>query len=628
MKNLIYSLFFLLFLIISIKAEENTDSLSFITFLEKIQAKEHASKEYASALQTASVLAEAGLYADAIDLLNKVVLGAGKIRPVQSLPDTALESDRKKRVQTKVAGMFRLNNITDANEKEYTATQRDSVSLLKRYMGGIVTKWTIHPEKWGIERLQPEFYITSIVLSPVLRLKAGFLEDRLTISNRLSLEKVLGTFYPATKTLNVADDHITTASEKYQWVGLQSDSSDLFMNTFHGEWSNKQTQKRFIYSLPVRWTYMYFRTNKPILSSRSAYAVIPFIEYRFDRADMTLAGSWFLEYSDYFNDGRDLPNDTVGLVNADVNDKLYNNPTFTFSWFVNRLHLELSQSLLWEYYPNREYLFRGAVDNINDTIITGSYFDTDLNDTFPLYWTEPMQQTLNSRWWESQIRFSYRPLQWLNTKLDLSFLSAKDRVVFINYNTLQDIMNEHTFCKKGIFQTAGTGVKINPVLEYRLPQDILLTSEYLFEFRNAPIRGPYNFKLDFTKKSTGKILTQNWRFQWAKYTAHAPTISCAVKKKRVYAKLSETFRFEKVKPDSAYILADTLTNSSNIICSSYLWRTRWNVLAHIMSHLSISCNGIFEIRNYDLTSTLYKVKGFKEKRKRNVSLAAEVIISF
>lgn len=613
--------------IIPLYADEDADSLAYHTLWQKIQANEEQVKDHASVLQTAAVLAENKLYGDALDLLKKIVLEDPGNSADHRQFSSQLSINSKTPVQTKLAFMARHNNIKDINERELTSTQRDSISLLKRYLGGFVTKWIFHPQKLGIRIIQPELYLTNIVLSPVLRVEADFFDNYMTLKNRVSLEKAMGKFSPKNENIGSINTDITTEIEQYTWIGVQKDSLDLFMNVFQGELSNKHKQKKFTYSLPIRWSYMLFRTNKPMLSSRATYALLPFTEYRFTNTDLIISGSWYWEYFSYFNDGRDVVNDTVGLVNASMNDKVYNNPEITCSWFFKKVHLELSQSLLWEYYPNREYMFEDVSEAINDSITTGSYFDTIFQDSVDRYWTEAMQNTQESRWWESQLRFSYRPVQWLNAKLDLSFLQARDKTVYIRYYTFFEMMQTGEFCETKLYKTTGTGLKINPAFEFRLPRDILLCTEYLIEHRQAPILEKLNFKLNITHGNAIGIM-QNQPFQWANYTAQGPTLSFTINKKRFYARISETFRYEKVKPDSAYIIADSLTNMVNITCSSAQWRTRWYVSAKIFPPLSLSFHGIFESKNYDLNSTLYPIGWLEKKRNFNLSLGMEMNVTF
>lgn len=588
MKNIYSFLIIILYLFcVNVYALDHSDSLIYTQKVEEVNQLSKVEIDNSSEKDVAAILAAQGLFRDAIDILNVLVLKEYRSDTLQnkaSLDQKHQNNVKEKKENSFIDFFFEFNKISDINEKKLNSKQRDSIALKKVILGGVHLKHVFEPEKTPVKEISPEIYLTDITIVPKLKLKSSHVFGLLELHDQFWFEKVIGSFYPDTTGNGEVNDSTDITTEyKYEFNGMKKDSSDLFANVFGMEFSNKLKKKDFVYSVPVNWSFYIFRINKPRLFSKFVYSINPYAEYSFNQAGLVLSGNIYAEYLDGHGEGMAVDGDSLNHFSIDIKDKFSMSPEINLSWFHRKINMEFSEYILYENFMNSV----GEYKNLS------GIYNKEMGNSITLKPRE-YETTNYSVWSETNLRFSWRAFSKFTAKMKFSYLYVVDNSVYIAYDNFKSIFF-NTEAKE--FKKNGYNLKFNPKFDFSLSTPIKLSLEYLHEIQDAPFTDEYPFNFNGSKDS----VFIGVRYLWENSIAYEPGIQLQGTFKRVQFKLSQTYRFERVTDNPNYF-----------IDNSHKLKTKWDFYFSINDRITLSSFGLFEYIIIERRSVLIDATGEPE----------------
>lgn len=487
------------------------------------------------------------------------------------------------------------NNIEDVNKKELNTMQKDSIDLLKRNIGGLGAHFYIPFQgKRSTIKLTPLLYVTNIATRVGVDYAHYFLDSTLIVSEQLSFEKVLGT-YKKDSTLLPFEKKFTI-DEKYEGPSLKADSSDLLSAITTIEL--RKVYDRFSFSIPLRYLHYAFRTNVPILSSRSNLSLNPELQFFIQRNKLQFdfSATCFLEYQNYFGKGRVRENLNSTVFNADYYDKYYITPQVTTELQYKKLKGTYSFLWLYEQFTNRESQINAFAleQNENKTI------SASLGEAIKSVW---FQQTIGGEFHFTE-RFRYMT--------SLEYLLVTERYQYTRYESVSDDIADgwHSF-GRGL-NKKGTDLLWEQGLPVQVGNYLTVTPCVIFEWRDAPIHDSLTVN---SKHPQYFVPNYEGQYLWEHYKAYEPAFSIQIRGKKSFVLLRQSLRWEKLQEEERIKKEVYQRENEQVI------KTVLQSQIQFRQNFRLALNSMFSIRKSDdakernITTSISIIKGIHFDRK-------------
>lgn len=565
MRKSILSIFLISLMVF---ARENIDSLRWIEVTKEAKKGVYNSTSF----ETATIMADMGLYSEALS-----VLGIEK----------ASVTEQAKPLMADIVGLYFYNKTEDINENELNQNQKDSVDLLKSHMGGIGFHLYIPSGspylKNGKKRkvpteITPLVYFTNTVNRLGVNSKSYFFDSLITTNVELSAEKIIGKYVPDTTFDSLFNDDssfdkldTTVNPDKFIWTDYKPDSSDLLACIAQVQY--EKMFDNFSITVPVRWLHYNFRTNIPILSSRSNISINPgfHVFSNIGKMKMDFSASCFIERQNHFGDGRTRDTLESEVFTADHYDKNHINPQISSEFSLGPVTIGHTFLMLLEKYTERRAQMEGFAQEQEDKKDT----------TGTLY---SLGYGIQDKWINNTVKGEVKFGERVSYEVEVDILAATEKYSFTKYNRLSDedfpefevIANDHD--KKGTLYTIGQK------LPCKIGSFLTLSPSFTLEWRYAPIADSVEIG---SKVKT--VLVPNWEqmFLWESYKTQGLGLTVQHRSKRGIISFEQRFNKEIMTVDD-----DIQTNLYNRF-DGKVSESRLQTQLNFKHGISFSFNGLY-----------------------------------
>lgn len=457
-NNIVCTLLLFFLLYVSARAT-SSDSLHWI------QAVDNKNQYSSTTFETAQSLAEIGLYSEALQILavEKPQTGSGE--------STVKTAD--------IEILYYGNNVEDINKKELNSTQKDSVELLQRNLGGMGFHFYLPSKRNrnsdGTTRaLQahytPFLYITNAINRLGVSTTLQILDSSLTVDWELSTEKVVGKF----EKLSTVDSETGEVTEKEEYSGYRykADSTDLLASITNITYEKMYNNVSF--SIPFRWLHYHFRINAPILSSRSNFSLHPAIHFftEVNKVKFDMSTSLFAEKQSYYGSGR-VRSDSLDspLFNARYYNKNQCNPQVITELNIGKYTVGHTFLMLWEEYPQRAKQLDAFAAAQND--------DKEHSASLGL--------SLKNRWIQNSLKNDFAFTQRFTYELQVDYLKALEKIRYTAYEGISDNPIDGWRCLGKSREQKGSLITLVQKLPIKIGERVTLAPLFTLEWRRAPI---------------------------------------------------------------------------------------------------------------------------------------------
>lgn len=561
--------------IVNSTAGEN-DSLHYEFIIIKIKSSETDKKEYASEIETAETLAEAGIYSEAVEILEKFVLQAKS----QAASGTGEKEKNFSAIWTVFSG-YNYNKDIDLNIK--TTVQKDSVARIKTFFlgNGLLLKNKF--KNPFVSLMRNDIYISNLVYAWLFGLEGFYFDSIFKLENEFWMEKVLSKKY----------------NNEWEFLAFEKDSTDLISNIFKAELHFSNPQKTLLFSIPGKYTWENFRRNTLYYKSKNNLSTNPLFEFRPASGNMILSVNCFMELYNYYGDDINTRDTVIGPVGAsdtllmfipvNVYDMFLSQPELSFSLFLRKFTMELRG------YINSECFF-----NIGNPLAREIIINPE-DSTQSILLEDNGNAKINIQK-EVEAKFSFGIRKWLTARFKTKVLFGESKYNFpkpdsIAINPIEKIK----FNKE--YSIRGSDLIINPILEFKLPPSVKITAGIIWNKRDAPIY---------------RNINADTIYLWETYNAVEPLLAVTVNHKILYFKISEAFRYEDVKEDRAYL--DEAKNGARLLSTSGKWITKWDITMLFSENFYLYLMGNWEPKRYSPRSYIPKTEEVQHNLNINIGM--------
>lgn len=585
------SILAILFITLMAYAQNNIDSLRWINIVNETDSDLQKQEKFL----TAKTLADIGLYSEALE-----VVGAEK----------TVQTAEKKPLMADVEGLYFYNKSEDINEKELNSSQKDSVSLLQSHHGGLGFHLYIPSGspylKNGKKRkvpteITPLAYFTNTVSRLAVNSKSYFFDSLVTTNVELSAEKVVGLYAPDTTidslfvddTLSKVDT--TIIPDKFMLTDFKPDSSDLLSCIAQVQY--EKMFDNFSITFPVRWLHYLFRTNKPILSSRSNISINPGFHYfnTLGKLNLDLSASVFMEHQNHFGTGRVRDTLSRDAFNSDYYDKDQFNPQFASEFSLGPVTVGHTFLMLWENFSQRQaQMDEFAIEQIDSSFSLGV--------------------TLKNRWINNTVKGELEFSDRVSYDVQVDILAALEEYCYTKYEQVTENIVDGLTVKAATKDKKGTLYTIEQKVPCKIGSFLTLSPSFTMEWRYAPISDSLTIG---TKNAIYLLPIKERMFLWESYKTQGFGFTVQHRSNKGIISFEQKFNKEMMTVDD-----DIQTNLYKRF-DGKVSESKLQTQLNFKHGFSLSLNGLYSRRkSQDLSEE--KLEIIKQNIAANVSIVKKI----